>query len=124
MIIRKRSSTVWLILFGILTLQGCAIFSSSSSAPARPKVLAIEVNKRKAVELAKEFAAGQGFSDEFNVKKPSKVTRQLAIAKPPYWVWQVFFPAKNESTLKFYKKTFLLIEVNSTDGSIGEWGRR
>lgn len=115
--ISKRSNAALLIFLSILALQGCSFLSPSRNLP-------IEVNKRHAIELAKEFAAAQGFSDEFNVKKPSKVDRQLAIAKPPYWVWQVFFAAKNVSALKFYKKTYLLIEVNAADGEIGEWGRR
>ena len=115
--ISKRSKTAFFVLLGILALQGCSLLSSSKNLP-------IDIKKRQAIELAKEFAVAQGFSDEFNLKKASKIERQRAIAKPPYWVWQVFFAAKNESALKFYKKTYLLVEVNAADGKIGEWGRR
>ena len=115
--LRKRNKIALFIFVGILALDMCAF-------AAKQKPLAIEINKRKAIELAQAFAQSQQFSDEFKIKKPAKISRQLAFAKPPYWVWQVYFPAQNESLLKVFKKSFLLIEVNATDGSIGEWGRR
>ena len=119
---RKSNFFGWVIF--LVLVSGCAFFRHENSRATSVSVAATTVDKKHAVKLAKDFAAQQNLGDEFLIAKPAKITKELPISKNPEWVWKIYFPAKNESRLKFYMRTYLMIEVNASDGTIKEWGRR
>ena len=102
----------------ILILAGC----SSTAKALRSDSTGI--NSKVAVRLAQEFAAKENFNDEFILAKPSKVKRQMTLGQNPHWIWQVYFFSQKHSKLKFYKNTFLMVEVDAVHGTIENWGRR
>lgn len=84
----------------------------------------IKISGREAGELAKEFAAKESFGEEFIITKARKIKKYMILGKNPHWIWQVYFASQGHSALKFYKNTFLMVEVNAADGAIENWGRR
>lgn|SRR3989344_9588358 len=108
------------IFFMVLltVLVGC-VTTQKAARPNSPKI-----SSKEAARIAQEFANRENLQDEFVIAKPAKIKKELTLGSNPHWIWQVYFPSKERSLLKFYKNTFLMIEVNASHGTVENWSRR
>jgi len=86
--------------------------------------VALTVDKRQAIDTARAYAARQGFDQEFDLERPSKVRRYLTADTTPEWRWEVYFDSKDESFWKMWGRSPMMILVNGSTGEAISWGRR
>ena len=106
----------------VVGLSGCSFFLAKT--PKAKAHEAIVVTKKQAVQIAQDFLSKEGFENEFVARNPYKISKQFTMEKDPKWIWQVYFPSREQRFWNPFKKSPLVVQVDAMAGTVVHWGRR